>query len=250
MLGDMTPSRLMQYLNSPEFAAEISHFEACSVGGEAFLPALYDRLRALSDLDIYNSYGPTETTVHSNTRLITRENMMSVGKALYNVICEIRDIDGKMLPDGVMGELYIGGYGVSKGYHNMPEKTAESFVTIDGMRYFRSGDYAYKLPDEEIVVMGRRDGQIKLRGLRIEIGEVEGSIEAYKGVKKAAVVIRKIGKIDHLCGYYTADAPVDENALRAFLSSRLTPYMVPTVLMQLKEMPFTPSWTAKTCRSR
>lgn len=241
MLGDMTPSRLMQYLNSPEFAAEISHFEACSVGGEAFLPALYDRLRALSDLDIYNSYGPTETTVHSNTRLITRENMMSVGKALYNVICEIRDIDGKMLPDGVMGELYIGGYGVSKGYHNMPEKTAESFVTIDGMRYFRSGDYAYKLPDEEIVVMGRRDGQIKLRGLRIEIGEVEGSIEAYKGVKKAAVVIRKIGKIDHLCGYYTADAPVDENALRAFLSSRLTPYMVPTVLMQLKEMPFTPN---------
>jgi hypothetical protein len=70
---------------------------------------------------------------------------------------------------------------------------------------------------------------------------VEGSIEAYKGVKKAAVVIRKIGKIDHLCGYYTADAPVDENALRAFLSSRLTPYMVPTVLMQLKEMPFTPN---------
>ena len=241
MLGDMTPSRLMQYLNSPEFAAQISHFEACSVGGEAFLPALYDRLRALSDLDIYNSYGPTETTVHSNTRLITKENIMSVGKALYNVICEIRDIDGELLPDGVMGELYIGGYGVSKGYHHMPEKTAASFVTIDGMRYFRSGDYAYKLPNEEIVVMGRRDGQIKLRGLRIEIGEVEGSIEAYKGVKKAAVVIRKIGKTDHLCGYYTADAPVDENELRAFLASRLTPYMVPTVLMQLAEMPYTPN---------
>ena len=241
MLGDMTPSRLLQYLNSADFAEEMKHFEACSVGGEAFLPALYDKIRELSDMDIYNSYGPTETTVHSNTRLIRKENIMSVGKALYNVICEIRDIDGKLLPDGVMGELYIGGYGVSAGYNNMPEKTAEAFVTIGDIPYFKSGDYAYKLDNEEIVVMGRRDGQIKLRGLRIEIGEVEGSIEAYEHIEKAAVVIRKIGKTDHLCGYFSADKEINSNQLREFLASRLTPYMVPTVLMQLEEMPYTPN---------
>ena len=241
-LGDMTPSRLMQYLAVPEFAAELAGFTACSVGGEAFIPALYEKIRENApELDIYNSYGPTETTIHSNTRLIRKENMMSVGKALYNVICDIRDIDGRLLPDGVTGELYIGGYGVSKGYNNMPEKTEEAFLTINGIPYYRSGDFAYKLPDEEIVVLGRRDGQIKLRGLRIEIGEVEQSMLAFEAVKQAAVVIRRIGKTEHLCGYFTAEITVDTDQLKDFLASRLTPYMVPTVLMQLPAMPYTPN---------
>ena len=241
VLGDMTASKLQQFLQSPAFAGELHTFEACAVGGEAFMPALYDKIRSLSDLDIYNSYGPTETTVHSNTRIILKENIMSVGRQLYNVQCDIRDIDGKVLPDGVVGEHYIGGYGVSKGYHNQPEKTAAAYLTINGVPYFRSGDFAYKLPNGEIVVLGRRDGQIKLRGLRIEIGEIEQSMLAYDGVKAAAVVIRKINRTEHLCGYFTADTAVDQDAFRAFLASRLTPYMVPTVLMQLEKMPYTPN---------
>lgn len=241
VLGDMTASKLQQFLQSPAFAAELHTFEACAVGGEAFMPALYDKIRSLSDLDIYNSYGPTETTVHSNTRIILRENIMSVGRQLYNVQCDIRDIDGKVLPDGVVGEHYIGGYGVSKGYHNQPEKTAAAYLTINGVPYFRSGDFAYKLPNGEIVVLGRRDGQIKLRGLRIEIGEIEQSMLAYPPVKAAAVVIRKINRTEHLCGYFTAEGDVNPDAFKAFLSSRLTPYMVPTVLMQLEKMPYTPN---------
>ncbi|MBR2697378.1 MAG: amino acid adenylation domain-containing protein [Clostridia bacterium] len=241
VLGDMTASKLQQFLQSPAFAGELNRFEACAVGGEAFMPALYDKIRSLSDLDIYNSYGPTETTVHSNTRIIQRENIMSVGRQLYNVQCDIRDIDGKVLPDGVVGEHWIGGYGVSKGYHNQPEKTAAAFLTLNGVRYFRSGDFAYKLPDGEIVVLGRRDGQIKLRGLRIEIGEIEQSMLAYPAVKAAAVVIRRINKTEHLCGYYTADSDVNLDDFRAFLTSRLTPYMVPTVLMRLEKMPYTPN---------
>ena len=241
VLGDMTASKLQQFLQSPAFAGELHTFAACAVGGEAFMPALYDKIRSLSDLDIYNSYGPTETTVHSNTRIILKENIMSVGRQLYNVQCDIRDIDGKVLPDGVVGEHYIGGYGVSKGYHNQPEKTAAAYLTINGVPYFRSGDFAYKLPNGEIVVLGRRDGQIKLRGLRIEIGEIEQSMLAYDGVKAAAVVIRKINRTEHLCGYFTAEGEVDPDAFRAFLTSRLTPYMVPTVLMRLEKMPYTPN---------
>ena len=241
VLGDMTASKLQQFLQSPAFAGELHTFAACAVGGEAFMPALYDKIRSLSDLDIYNSYGPTETTVHSNTRIILRENIMSVGRQLYNVQCDIRDIDGKVLPDGVVGEHYIGGYGVSKGYHNQPEKTAAAYLTINGVRYFRSGDFAYRMPNGEIVVLGRRDSQIKLRGLRIEIGEIEQSMLAYPSIKQAAVVIRKINSTDHLCGYFTAEESVDQDALREFLTSRLTPYMVPTVLMQLEKMPYTPN---------
>lgn len=239
--GMITPSRMQQYLTVPEFADAITVCRMCSVGGEAFIPALFYKIREISDMDVYNLYGPTETTVICNTRLVKEENIMSVGKALYNVRCDIRDMDGKILPDGAIGELYIGGYGVSKGYHNMPEKTADSFITLNGVPYFKSGDFAYKLPDGEVVVMGRRDGQIKLRGLRIEIGEIEQSMEMFGSIEKAAVVVRKIGKTEHLCGYFSAKDEIDIDALRSFLETRLTPYMVPTVLMQLDEMPYTTS---------
>ncbi len=240
-IGMMTPSRLLQYMSVQEFAEAVSSARMCSVGGEPFLPALYDRIREYSDMDIYNGYGPSEITIISNTRIVREEYMTSVGNALYNVQCDIRDLDGKMLPDGVVGEMYIGGYGVGRGYHNLPEKTAAGFVHINDVPYFRSGDFCYRLPDGNFMVLGRRDNQIKLRGLRVEIGEIEQSMLAYRSVREAAVIIRKLGKTDHLCGYFTADENVDTAELKAFLSSRLTPYMVPTVLIQLDSMPYTPN---------
>ena len=240
-IGMMTPSRLLQYMSVPEFAEAAAPAKMCSVGGEPFLPALYERIREYSDMDIYNAYGPSETTIISNTRIAREELMTSVGNALYNVQCDIRDLDGKMLPDGVVGEMYIGGYGVGRGYHNLPEKTAAGFIRINNVPYFRSGDFCYRLPDGNFMVLGRRDNQIKLRGLRVEIGEIEQSMLAYPSVREAAVIIRKIGKTDHLCGYFTAEGSVDTAQLKEFLASRLTPYMVPTVLMQLDSMPYTPN---------
>ncbi len=240
-LGMMTPSRLHQYLQVPEFAEAIAGMRMCSVGGEPFLPALYRKIRDFSDMDIYNVYGPSETTIITNSRIVREDYMTSVGNALYNVRCDIRDIDMKMLPIGVVGEMYIGGYCVGRGYHNLPEKTEAAFIRINDQPYFKSGDFCYELPDGNFMVCGRRDGQIKLRGLRIETGEIEGSMEAYPGVKNAAVVIKKIKKVDHLCGYYVADTKIDNEELREFLASRLTSYMVPTILMQLDSMPFTPN---------
>lgn len=240
-IGMMTPSRLLQYMSVPEFAEAAAPAKMCSVGGEPFLPALYARIREYSDMDIYNAYGPSETTIISNTRIAREELMTSVGNALYNVQCDIRDLDGRMLPDGVVGEMYIGGYGVGRGYHNLPEKTAAGFIKINNVPYFRSGDFCYRLPDGNFMVLGRRDNQIKLRGLRVEIGEIEQSMLAFPAVREAAVIIRKIGKTDHLCGYFTAEGNVAAAELKDFLASRLTPYMVPTVLMQLEKMPYTPN---------
>lgn len=99
----------------------------------------------------------------------------------------------------------------------------------------------YHLPNGEIMCMGRRDGQIKLRGLRIEIGEIEQSIFAYEGVTEAAVLVKKLNFTEHLVGYISADRRIDIDGLKEFLSARLTPYMVPTVIMQLDEMPYTPN---------
>lgn len=123
----------------------------------------------------------------------------------------------------------------------MPEKTEEVFLTINDIPYYRSGDYAIELPNGEIDIKGRIDNQIKLRGLRIEIGEIETNISQYPNIKQAVVVIKEINNNDHLCAYYTADEKIDSNDLKEYLKEKLTRYMVPTVFMQLDEMPQTPN---------
>ena len=123
----------------------------------------------------------------------------------------------------------------------MPDKTEEVFLTIDEIPYYRSGDYAISRPDGEIELLGRIDNQIKLRGLRIEIGEIESNINKYPSIKQSVVVIKEINNNDHLCAYYTADEDVDVDNLKDFLKDKLTKYMIPTAYMQLDKMPQTPN---------
>ena len=228
---DITPSRLASYLEVKEFCNVISCLKCIFIGGEKFSAKVYEDLRKYSDAVVYNSYGPTETTITSNNKEVTDVNDLTVGPPLTNYITDVRDIDGKLVPDGVMGELYIGGISVGKGYYNMPEKTEEVFLTINGIPYYRSGDYAIQLPNGEIDIKGRIDNQIKLRGLRIEIGEIETNIGQYPDIRQAVVVIKEINNNDHLCAYYTADEEIDTENLKEFLKDRLTRYMVPTVFM-------------------
>ena len=240
-VADFTPSRLASYLDVEEFCEAIGCLKCIYLGGEKFSAKVYEDLRKYSDAVVYNSYGPTETTITSNNKEVTDVSDITVGLPLDNYITDVRDIDGKLLPLGVMGELYIGGTGVGKGYYNMPEKTEEVFLTIDGIPYYRSGDYAIELPNGEIDIKGRIDNQIKLRGLRIEIGEIEANIGKYPNIKQAVVVIKEINNNDHLCAYFTADEVIDRDGLEEFLKGKLTRYMVPTVFMQLDEIPQTPN---------
>ena len=203
-VSEITPSRLASYLEVPEFCDVISYLKCVFLGGEQFSTKVYENFKKYSDAIVYNSYGPTETTITSNNKEVTDINDITVGHPLENYVTDVRDIDGKLLPQGVMGELYIGGTGVGKGYYNMPDKTEEVFLTINGIPYYRSGDYAIEKHNGEIDIQGRIDNQIKLRGLRIEIGEIESSINSYPSVKQAVVVIKEINNNDHLCAYYTA----------------------------------------------
>ena len=240
-VADFTPSRMASHLEVEEFCKAISCLKCLFLGGEQFSTKVYEDFRKYSDAIVYNSYGPTETTITSNNKEVTDINDITVGFPLDNYITDVRDIDGKLVPNGVMGELYIGGTGVGKGYYNMPEKTEEVFLTINDIPYYRSGDYAIELPNGEIDIKGRIDNQIKLRGLRIEIGEIETNISQYPNIKQAVVVIKEINNNDHLCAYYTADEEIDSNDLKEYLKDKLTRYMVPTVFMQLDEMPQTPN---------
>ena len=238
---EITPSRIGSYLELNEFCNVISCLKCIFLGGEQFSAKVYEDLRKYSDAVVYNSYGPTETTITSNNKSVTDINNLTVGLPLTNYVTDVRDIDGKLVPKGVMGELYIGGMSVGKGYYNMPEKTEEVFLTINDIPYYRSGDYAIELPNGEIDIKGRIDNQIKLRGLRIEIGEIESNIGKYPGIRQAVVVIKEINNVDHLCAYYTANAEIDSDDLKEFLKDRLTNYMIPTVFVQLDEMPQTPN---------
>ena len=236
-----TPSRWQTWLTSDDFCKAISQVKICRAGGEKFSDALLQQMRSVTKARIFNCYGPTEITVASNNAELTNAQMVTVGKPQLNVKEFIVDADGNELPAGVVGELYIGGRGVARGYNNLDEMTRERFVEYHGVRIYKSGDYAKWLPDGNVVILGRTDHQIKLRGLRIELGEIENVMLSVEGMKKVVIMIRKLNDKEHLCAYYTADHEIAPDALKAEISKRLTQYMVPTAYLQLAEMPMTPN---------
>ncbi len=200
---DGTPSRLLQYLEMDELKDLIANFKIFVICGEGFPKHLYDILSKVSDAKIFNSYGPTEITVACNDKLIDQPNVVSVGPPRFNVYEEIMDMDVNPLPPHVLGELYVAGKSVARSYYNRPEKNAEVFKTINGIRFYRTGDFAKWDEHSEVEILGRMDDQIKLRGLRIEIGEIESAIKEFEGIKSLAVVVKKIKGNDHLCAYFT-----------------------------------------------
>ena len=237
-----TPSRMLQYMELPAFVEAIGQCKVIMCGGEKYADGLLDKLRAAApDARIFNTYGPTEITVSSNCKELTHTDRISVGHPLLNYKEFVVDSDGNELPVGVVGELYIGGIGVATGYNDLPEMTAERFITYQGTRIYKSGDYARWTEEGDVVILGRTDNQIKLRGLRIELGEVEAALAAVEGIKNVVVKIGKIKSIEHLCAYFTADHPIDIVELKAELGKTLTKYMVPTAYLQMEKMPLTPN---------
>ncbi|MBQ9001809.1 MAG: amino acid adenylation domain-containing protein, partial [Eggerthellaceae bacterium] len=236
-----THSRLAQYLELPAFADAIGRCKVVLSGGEKYTEGLLPRLQAITKARIINTYGPTETTVSSNMADLTHANSIDVGRPLYNVRECIVDADGNELPVGVVGELLIGGPGVALGYNNLPDKTAEVFIERDGERMYRSGDYARWTPEGAVEILGRTDNQVKLRGLRIEIGEVEAALAAVAGVKSSVVKIAEIRGVEHLCAYYTAAEPLAPATVRDEMARTLAKYMVPTAYLQLDALPLTPN---------
>lgn len=237
-----TPSRMLQFMELPAFAEAIGQCKVIMCGGEKYADGLLDKLRAAApDAQIFNTYGPTEITVSSNCKDLTHTNQVSVGKPLLNVTEFVVDKDGNELPAGIVGELYIGGLGVATGYNNLTEMTAERFVDYKGMRIYKSGDYARWTEEGDVEILGRTDNQIKLRGLRIELGEVEAAIAAIPGVKNVVVKIVKIKGEEHLAAYFVADHKIDISELKAELGKNLTKYMVPTAYLQMEKFPLTPN---------
>ncbi len=236
-----TPSRLLVYMELPEFEQAMKNCKVILSGGEKYPYKLLQVLKEKTDAKIINTYGPTEVTVSSNAKDLTFTDEISVGKPLLNYKEYIVDLDDNKLPAGVTGELIIGGLGVALGYNNLPQQTEKSFIEYEGQRFYRSGDYAKWSENGDVIILGRKDNQVKLRGLRIELGEIEKCLTNIEGVRSAVVVIKKLGNEDNLCAYYTADRQMDIDFLKDELKKTLTEYMIPASFNQLEELPLTPN---------
>ncbi len=238
---DATPSRLAAMLELPSFCEAIARCKLLNIGGEAIPASLLPKLDAAGfEGLIVNEYGPTETTVGSNHAVLQSGKPVTVGRPFYNYREYVCDAWGGELPIGGVGELVIAGRSVGKGYHNLPEKTAESFITFNGERAYRTGDLARWLPDGDVDVLGRIDHQVKLRGLRIELGEIESVANAFPGVRMSVANVCRIRNVDHLCIWYEGEG-VDQEELRTHLTRHLTDYMVPDSFNPVDKIPVTPN---------
>ncbi len=234
-----TPSFLINIIDMPEMKKALSQIKVFNVGAEAFPEALYDKIMALGTNAItFNGYGPTETTIGCAFDQVTGDKI-TIGKPMANIKMVMIDKYRNLLPAGVPGELLIIGNGVGRGYVGKPEMTADKFIQFEGMNAYRSGDLAKWNHHGKIEFMGRMDNQVKLRGLRVELDEIENVMNQYPTVKSSVVLVKEKDSNQFLCGYFVAESQVEKQNLTCFMQKYLTPYMVPSVLMQLPELPLT-----------
>lgn len=213
-------------------------------GGEAMSVELATSLLQ-KGIELWNVYGPTETTIWSAINRIEQpENAISIGRSIDRTALYILDSAGHPVPEGVIGELFISGAGLARGYRNRPDLSAERFVpdpfAIDpGERMYRTGDLARFLKDGTIEFLGRVDFQVKVRGYRIELQEIETVLETHPAISQAIVsAIPDPTGDKRLVAYLVAESLTPE-VLRSYLSDKLPDYMIPTAWIFLEQMPLT-----------
>jgi amino acid adenylation domain-containing protein len=241
---NQTPSAFYQLMRVDDGSLALRYV---IFGGEALDPArLAPWFARYGDTkpQLVNMYGITETTVHVTHRPLTAGDGGSViGARIPDLTLTILDEQLQPVPEGVAGELHVGGAGLSRGYLGRPARTAERFIPDPhspeaGARLYRTGDLARWRADGDIEYLGRRDDQVKIRGFRIELGEIESVVRAHEGVRECVVLVREDAPGQkRLVAYFIGDA--DPVALRALCESRLPSHMVPAAFVTVAEWPRT-----------
>ncbi|MCK7615319.1 non-ribosomal peptide synthetase [Roseibium sediminicola] len=218
------------------------------VGGEALDAGLAAELLKVGPVN--NLYGPTETTIWSLREPLAQDPASGpgIGLPVWNTRAYVLDEALKPVARGVAGELYIGGLGLARGYHGRPDLTGERFVADPfaggGARMYRTGDIVYRKPDGSLAFLGRGDGQVKIRGHRIETGEIEAALVAMTNVARAAVIVRPgWGEGPSLVAYVVAQTGADlqPGPMRILLQQNLPDHMVPADIVVLPDLPLTPN---------
>jgi amino acid adenylation domain-containing protein len=231
------------------------------IGGELLDVSCFRRMRLANGVPIFNEYGPTEATI-SVTSHAVREYDLAIGRPQSNVWMLVLNEALRPVPVGGLGELFIAGPGLARGYLNLPELTAKKFIKNpfqtdsekadhswgpEGRygRLYRTGDIARWRTDGVMEFVGRNDSQIKVRGFRVELAEIESAINTYPGVRQSVILPGESGELDAatevttLVGFYVADVPLDGGELVRHLERQLPSYMVPHILLHLTAVPTT-----------
>jgi aspartate racemase len=221
-------------------------------GGDVLsVPHVRKVLQELKGCRLINGYGPTENTTFTCCFPVTSAGVngsVPIGRAIANTSVYVLDRHLNPAPVGIPGQLYVGGDGLARGYLNRPDLTAESFISNPfsreaGAKLYKTGDLVRYRASGEIEFLGRMDGQVKVRGYRIELSEIETALVEHESVREAVVIVRQDSGDKHLAAYVTSREmkAADADELRGFLSERLPAHMVPSIFVSLQEFPLTAS---------
>jgi amino acid adenylation domain-containing protein len=275
------PERMLNYIrdNKITFIKLIASHYSVVINSPSFVPGMFKTVRLVvscgepinvkdiekthrfcSDIKVMNHYGPSECTTGSITQFMDFNHFdlykknPTIGKPIYNTQTYILDKNLNLLPVGVTGELCISGDGVSKGYSNQQELTREKFVAnpyLPGKKMYRTGDFARWKPNGSIELLGRFDSQVKIKGFRIELNEIENRLLKHDKVKEAVVIPREVRQESnngndedinqYLCAYIVSDIQLEILELKEFLLKDLPAYMVPSFFLSVENLPLTPN---------
>ncbi|MEU1430626.1 amino acid adenylation domain-containing protein [Nocardia sp. NPDC005746] len=243
-ITSFVPSMLRMFAATAD-PERIGSLRALLVAGEAFTSDAVDAFRAISPAALHNLYGPTEFTVHATAAPVPADvaGAVPIGGPVWNARAYVLDARLHPVAPGLVGELYLAGAQLARGYVGRPDLSAERFVASPfgrGERMYRTGDLVKWNADGDLVYLGRSDFQVKLRGLRIELGEIEAALTAHESVDQAVVVLHSSEHTGDMLAAYVVPAAggaIDQDALRTHLAARLPSYMVPAATVVLDAMP-------------
>jgi amino acid adenylation domain-containing protein len=245
----LVPSLLAAFLEQPDAGERCRTLRRLFCGGEAFPSLLAARAAAELDVEVCNLYGPTEVAIDATFRPWSpgrEEAIVPIGRPLDNVDLLLLDRSGRPVPPGIAGEIHVGGPGLARGYLGRPDLTARSFVPHTGagqpgQRLYRTGDLGLLAVDGEVHFLGRIDHQVKVRGVRIELGEVEAALLRHPAVREAVAMVREDGAAGPRLVAYAVLRPghpsQDVAGLREALAGELPEPMVPAAIVEVGELP-------------
>ncbi|MCU0285838.1 MAG: amino acid adenylation domain-containing protein [Acidobacteria bacterium] len=242
----------LEHLKNPENSGKVAGLRQIFASGEALtthhVTLFNDLLNNVYGTKLINLYGPTEASVdvsYFNCPAAEAIQKVPIGKPIDNIQLYILDKNNRLLPIGKIGELSISGTGLARGYINRPELTAEKFISnpfVKGEKIYKTGDLALWMSDGNIEFIGRKDHQVKMKGIRIEIGEIENCLLKHEHIKDAIVVTREDEQGEkYLMAYLLSPLSLIERDLRNYLSRELPRYMIPTSFVQLEQIPLMPN---------
>ncbi|ORI15286.1 hypothetical protein BJD99_06300 [Rhodococcus sp. 1163] len=212
------------------------------LGGEAVPQELWTRLRDQREVDGYDLYGPTEFTINAMGSAVADSETPCLGTPVRNAVARVLDSGLRPVAPGAVGELYMSGDGIARGYRGRAGQSSAVFVADpvgSGERMYRTGDLVWYREGGKLEYLGRADRQVKIRGIRIELGEVESALEALPGVARAAATVRQHGSSARLIGYVVTDGAPSERDLREMLRERVPAHLVPAQIVDIESIPLT-----------